>query len=188
MSAASYIAEVIRREGGYVDDPTDSGGETAHGITRAVARAYGYRGAMRDLSIDTAAQIYLRRYWIEPGFARVHEIAPELSECLLDYGVLTGQSVASRHLQRALNSFNRQATDYPDIEDDGRIGTLTLDALAAFKAKRGRAGLDVLADLVESLHRVYLLELTERRQKDEKYAFGWQTRAGETRAAAGAAK
>ncbi|WP_343593947.1 glycosyl hydrolase 108 family protein [Paracidovorax wautersii] len=185
--ALSYIAEVIRREGGYANDPNDSGGETAYGITKAVARAYGYQGAMRDLSVGVAQDIYLQRYWIEPGFARVDAIAPALAECLLDYGVLTGQATAAKHLQRALNHLNRQGADYADVAVDGRIGTLTLSALAAYKAKRGRAGLDVLADLVESLHRVYLVELTERRQKDEQYANGWQARAGAVRSAAGAA-
>ncbi len=183
--AQSYIAEVIRREAGYVNDPQDSGGETNHGITKAVARAYGYQGAMRDLPVAVAQDIYLQRYWIEPGFALVDGIAPVLAECLLDYGVLTGQATAAKHLQRALNHFNRQGADYPDVAVDGRIGTLTLSALAAYKAKRGRAGLDVLADLVESLHRVHLVEVAESRPKDEKYANGWQARAGATRNAAG---
>lgn len=186
MSAARYIAEVIEREGSYTNDPNDSGGETCWGITKAVARAYGYTGAMRDLSREQAAGIYLRRYWVEPGFARVHELAPGLAECLLDYGVLTGQQTAAQHLQRGLNHLNRQGADYADVAQDGRIGTLTLAALAAYKAKRGKAGLEVLADLVESMHRVYLVELAERRQKDETYAFGWQRRAGETRAGASA--
>lgn len=33
------INEIIRVEGGYVNDPRDSGGETNFGITVAVARA-----------------------------------------------------------------------------------------------------------------------------------------------------
>lgn len=185
MSAAGYIAELIEREGEYDNDPSDSGGETRWGITKAVARAYGYQGEMRDLPVSVASEIYLRRYWTDPGFARVQVIAPGLAECLLDYGVLTGQETAAAHLQRALNHFNRQGTDYADVKTDGRIGTLTLAALAGFKAKRGAAGLEVLSDLVESMHRVYLVELTERRQKDEKFAYGWQDRAGKTRAGAG---
>lgn len=186
MSAVTYIAEVIRREGRYSNDANDSGGETCWGITKPVARAYGYQGAMRDLPVSVATEIYLRRYWIEPGFARVFDLAPGLAECLLDYGVLTGQETAAKHLQRALNHFNRQGADYADVGADGRIGTLTLAALAGFKAKRGATGLEVLSDLVESMHRVYLVELTERRQKDEAYAYGWQSRAGATRAGAGA--
>lgn len=186
-AVVAYIYEVIRREGGYTNDPDDSGGETCWGITVAVARAFGYLGAMRDMTKVQAFAIYERRYWIEPGFAKVHQIAPALAECLLDFGVLTGQGTAAAHLQRALNHLNREGADYPDMAEDGRIGSITLAALQAYKIKRGAAGLDVLADLVESLHRVYLVALTERRKKDEKYANGWQQRASQTRAEAGAA-
>lgn len=40
------IDEIIRVEGGYVNDPADSGGETNFGVTVAVARAHGYTGAI----------------------------------------------------------------------------------------------------------------------------------------------
>ena len=36
------INEIIGVEGGYVNDPSDSGGETNFGITVAVARQFGY--------------------------------------------------------------------------------------------------------------------------------------------------
>ncbi len=40
--------EIILHEGGYADDPADSGGKTMYGITEAVARNSGYRGEMKD--------------------------------------------------------------------------------------------------------------------------------------------
>ena len=43
------INQIIEREGGYVDDISDSGGETKYGITEEVARRYGYDGKMIDL-------------------------------------------------------------------------------------------------------------------------------------------
>ena len=39
------INEIIRVEGGYVNNPSDSGGGTNFGITVAVARQFGYSGA-----------------------------------------------------------------------------------------------------------------------------------------------
>lgn len=174
MSAATYINELIEREGGYVNDPKDSGGETKFGITVATARAYGYTGPMRDLPHATAQTIYLRRYWIEPNFHRVDEIYPALAEALLDFGVLAGQQTAAKQLQQALNVLNRNGTDYPDIAADGRIGTLTLAALRTFLKKRGREGGGVLFGMVCARQSVYLQELAERRPKDEKYQYGWQ--------------
>lgn len=169
-----YIDDLIEREGGYVHDPQDSGGETNFGITVATARAYGYKGGMRDLPRETAQSIYLKRYWVEPGFHRVAQLYPGLADCLMDFGVLAGQSTAVRHLQRVLNVLNRNQADYADITADGRIGTLTLGALQAFLSKRGREGANVLFGMVASQQSNYLLELAERRPKDERFQYGWQ--------------
>lgn len=61
------IDALLDREGGYVNHPADRGGPTGFGITEAVARANGYRGAMRALPRDEAAAIYRRLYWLRPG-------------------------------------------------------------------------------------------------------------------------
>ena len=42
-----FLDDLIKREGGYVNNPNDKGGETCWGITVAVARANGYAGPMR---------------------------------------------------------------------------------------------------------------------------------------------
>ena len=65
------IDALIEREGGYVDHPADKGGPTCFGITEAVARAHGYRGAMRQLPREEAAAIYRRLYWLRPRFDEV---------------------------------------------------------------------------------------------------------------------
>lgn len=174
MSARDYINDLIAREGGYVNDPSDSGGETKYGITLATARAYGYTGPMRDLPLATAQAIYLRRYWTEPGFSQIDPIYPALAECLLDFGVLAGTATAVRQLQRCMNVLNRNQADYPDLATDGRIGTLTMAALRTLLQKRGREGAGVLFGMVCAQQSNYLLELAERRPKDEKYQYGWQ--------------
>src|SRR5689334_2420943 len=66
------VEALIDREGGYADHPADRGGPTCFGITEAVARAQGYRGAMRGLPREEAAAIYRRLYWLRP---RLDEIA-----------------------------------------------------------------------------------------------------------------
>lgn len=174
MSATQYIEDLMKREGGYSNNPKDSGGETNYGITVATARAYGYTGPMRDLPYSTAQNIYLRRYWVETKFHKVNEIYPALAESLLDFGVLAGQRTAAAQLQRVLNVLNRQQRDYDDLEDDGRIGTITLAALQAFLQKRGREGGGVLFGMVAARQSVYLQELAERRPKDEEFEYGWQ--------------
>ena len=56
------IEDVLRAEGGYVNDAVDRGGETNFGITIATARQNGYSGPMRDLPRDMAKEMYRRQY------------------------------------------------------------------------------------------------------------------------------
>lgn len=53
-----------------MNDPSDKGGETNYGITVATARANGYKGAMRDLPLQTAKDIYRNEYLVKPGFRK----------------------------------------------------------------------------------------------------------------------
>jgi lysozyme family protein len=176
MRIDEFIARTIEKEGDgrYTNNPKDSGGPTRWGITEAVARAYGYQGDMRDLPRETAESIYRQRYWEEPGFAAIEPISRVLAERLFDFGALAGQSTSAKHLQRALNVLNHNGEDYPDIRTDGRIGKLTVGSLRAYAERRGDGGLKVLLGMVAAQQSVYLLELAERRPKDEEFMYGWQ--------------
>ena len=57
LDEAELINALIEREGGYSNHPADKGGPTCFGITESVARAHGYRGAMKDLPRDEAVAI-----------------------------------------------------------------------------------------------------------------------------------
>ena len=63
MSFADAFAALIGNEGGYSNNPADPGGETMWGITKRVAVAHGYAGAMRDLPLDVARLIAKAEYW-----------------------------------------------------------------------------------------------------------------------------
>ena len=58
MNIEQYLDELIKREGGYVNNPADRGGATKYGITEAVARANGFKGNMKDLPLEVAKAIY----------------------------------------------------------------------------------------------------------------------------------
>lgn len=59
------FSRLMVSEGGYSnrDAAADPGGETNHGISLKVARAWGYLGPMKDLPLDTAKQIARVNYW-----------------------------------------------------------------------------------------------------------------------------
>jgi lysozyme family protein len=173
MSIKTIIDALIEREGGYVDNPNDKGGKTCWGITEAVARRNGYAGDMRDLPRQFAAALYERRYVVEPGFAKVVVLAPRVAEELVDTGVNMGPSLPAHWLQRILNALNRQKRDYPDINVDGQIGPGTIAALKALLAQRGGDGEVVMLRMLNALQAVRYLELTEARETQEDFLFGW---------------
>ena len=168
------IDALIEREGGYVDHSADRGGATRYGITEAVARAHGFRGAMRDLPRREAEAIYRRLYWLRPRFDAIASRSPRLAAELFDSGANMGPAVAATFLQRALTALNRCGRDYPDLVPDGRIGAVTLAALDAFLVVRGRSsGETVLMRALEALQGERYLRLAERRPANEAFLYGW---------------
>lgn len=110
-----FFERLIIHEGGYVNNPADTGGETKYGITVSVARQYGYTGKMKDLSLKTAKNIYYKLFWQK---YKCDELPFAISWQFFDAAVNHGASNAARMLQRAAN-----------VADDGIIGKITLAAV-----------------------------------------------------------
>jgi len=164
------IDKVIAVEGGYVDDPTDSGGETNHGITKAVAEACGYKGNMKDMPIEFARSVYDSRYWTPLKCDEICSLSESIAGKFFDIGVNLGVSRAAEFLQRSLNVFNRSESIYGDIEVDKIIGPKTILALCTYLELRDE---EVLFKALNSLQCNFYIELAERREKDEKFVYGW---------------
>ena len=167
------INHILKIEGGYVNDPSDSGGETHFGITQRVARAHGYKGPMRDMPRAVAFTIYATRYWDALSLDHVENLCPKVAQELADTGVNMGVGRAAEFLQKTLNALNNQEQYYTDLAIDMDIGPATLRALAMFMDSRGPEGEQVLVSALNALQGAFYIDLTERRQKDEKYLYGW---------------
>ena len=99
MSAvfARAVVEVLRHEGGYVNDPNDPGGETHWGISKR-----SYPGLdIAALTRDEAIAIYRRDYW-----DRVHadELPPALALVVFDAAVNQGRYPAVLMLQEVVGA------------------------------------------------------------------------------------
>ena len=168
------VDDLIEREGGYVNHPADRGGPTCWGVTEAIARAHGHRGAMRDLPREEAAAIYQRLYWLRPRLDEVAGRTARVAAELFDTGANMGPAVATTILQRALTALNRNGKDYADLTPDGRIGPTTLDALNRFLGVRGaKSGETVLLRALEALQGERYIRLAERRPANEAFLYGW---------------
>lgn len=164
------LDELIVREGGYSNDPADSGGETMYGITKVVARAHGYHDEMRNMPKSVAKNIYQDQYWTLPRFDLVAQRLPSVAEELFDTGVNMGPMVAAKFLQRALSVL----VEGPPLVVDGAIGRVTLYALDAFIKQRGKdKAAAVLLRLLNAQQAVRYMEIAEKNPSQEKFMFGW---------------
>lgn len=108
---------LIGHEGGYVNNPSDPGGETKYGVSK---RAYPDVD-IANLTIEQAKAIYLRDYWQR---ARCDELPPTVAFQVFDTAVNSGIGQSIRFLQRAVG-----------VADDGHVGPLTINAVRRLDAE-----------------------------------------------------
>lgn len=169
----AIAASILAVEGGYVDNPSDPGGATNHGVTERVARADGYAGDMRALPRDRALDILVRQYVAAPGFMPIVERAEPVAREVIDSGYNAGPARPARWLQVALNALNDRGRLYPNLPVDGRVGPATIAALDAFLAKRGAKGCEVLVKALDAQQGAHYLSLASADSQFETFAFGW---------------
>lgn len=170
ITRRATIDRIIKIEGGYSDDPSDSGGATKFGITEVVARRNGYRGDMRDFPRKRAFSIYAAEYWGGVRADELLKLCPAVAAEVVDTGVNCGTNRAAKFLQQSLNVLNRRQKLYADITVDGSIGPATLRALSGYLAARDGA---ILVRALDCLQGAFYITLSERREKDERFIYGW---------------
>jgi lysozyme family protein len=112
MNFDQALAIVLKHEGGYVNHPSDPGGETNYGITKAVAQRNGYHGDMRTIPMDVVARIYKKDYW---DAVKADELPPAVRYAVFDGAVNSGPVQSIKWLQRAVGA-----------RDDGILGPVTM--------------------------------------------------------------
>jgi lysozyme family protein len=118
MTFDQAFERLVGHEGGYVNDPRDAGQETKYGISRR-----SYPGEMiRTMTLDRAKEIYLRDYW---GPAGCDTVPDAIKFDLFDMAVNSGVGTAIKTLQRTVG-----------VDDDGKLGPVTLQAVASMPPLR----------------------------------------------------
>ena len=154
MAFQEAVQIVLKHEGGYVNDPSDPGGETNFGISK---RAFPNID-IQSLTSDDAIKIYYDNYWKPSGV----EMLPEkLWNIYFDMAVNMGKKRACWILQEACNHKNKD-----DIKVDGRLGPNTIAATRNLEVDRLR-----------SFRVRYYANLVDRKPNLLKFWFGWYRRA-----------
>ena len=115
MTFDEAFKALIGHEGGYVNDPKDSGGETKFGVSK---RAYPGED-IAGLTLERAKALYLRDYW---DVIHADELPKHVRFAVFDAAVNSGVRQAIKWLQRAVG-----------VNDDGVIGHKTLSAVVAME-------------------------------------------------------
>ncbi|PLS20540.1 holin-associated N-acetylmuramidase [Neptunicoccus cionae] len=182
MKTVDQIArDIVRREGGYVDDPDDPGGATKYGVTIHTMRRLGLdlngdgrvdAQDVRALSEAEAVEIFKSHYFAKPG---IGGLPAALQPSVFDMYVNAG-SHGVRILQRCLGQFGQS------VAVDGLIGPQTRKAAVAAWEKAP----DYLVDAYGIARRNYYYALADKRPASRKYARsrsggkgGWIRRAEE---------
>jgi lysozyme family protein len=87
------IPYVLENEGGFSNDPNDSGGATSYGITDAEAQRHGYD--VRRLTLDQAKSIYRSDYWSFDDLTD-QRVATKVLDIVVNMGVSGGMKVIQR--------------------------------------------------------------------------------------------
>ena len=182
--------ETELREGGYVNDPVDSGGETHRGVSRRFHPQWpGWKmidqykvqfpGDFKDrINADPklaelAKTLFRKKYWqpIQGDKLPNQHIANKV----FDTGVNQGVATSVRYLQEGLNLLNRNQKNYVDIDVDGKLGDATMNALTAF-LKLEQDQPDYLLKILNVMQAAFYLDIMRRKPTQERFCRGWLNR------------
>ena len=168
MSWDRAISFTLKWEGGYVDDPDDSGGKTNMGITESVLKA-AYSAKIvphcniRALTKAEAIAIYQARYWNPYEWARY---GASIDMIQFDVTVNSGPGNMARITQRACVSLGQ------NITIDGKWGPQTRAALYSLAWSKGAPLAKML--LVKRLN--FFDAIVASRPSQKKFLKGWRNR------------
>ena len=143
-----------KREGGFSDDPADTGGRTYKGISERWNADLWKDGPPTDAQVR---ERYEQRYVKGPGFDKVSDL--RLREQLIDFGVNSGPGVAIQKLQAVLR-----------VTVDGALGPKTLGALAQSDSRK-------INNLLVAARIMMLCRIVQKNPSQNRFIAGWADRA-----------
>lgn len=173
----------MAHEGGYANNPADTGGETWKGVARnkhpdwpywATIDLYktkpGFPNNLHDAPglQQGVENFYKIKFW---DYLKLDQIRDQrIANEMFDTSVNMGQGVAALFLQRALNVSNRNGKDYPDLEVDGNIGPLTV------KTMNNHPRPDLVLKLLNALQGAKYIGICEANPSQEIFLNSWLSR------------
>ena len=103
---------LLHHEGGYINHPSDPGGETNLGVTKKVYQEWGGTKDMKDLTVEDVAPIYKKNYW---NRCKCDDLESGVDWVVFDWAVNSGTGRSAKAIQKICGA-----------SQDGAIGPKTL--------------------------------------------------------------
>ena len=164
MRFEDCLARILKHEGGYVNDPLDSGGRTNLGVTQRVWEEWvGHpvtEADMKALTPQKVGSMYKLKYW-NPSYC---EVLPKgLDYVVFDFAVNAGTGRSVKTLQQAIGCVA-----------DGVIGPKTMAAINDANPK------DLIAKFSDARADFYQ-GIVARKPDQARFIKGWLNRVEESR-------
>lgn len=159
----SALAFVLAREGGYVNDPADPGGQTKFGISK---RSYPSLD-IAALTREQAAAIYRRDFWDKLGLG---DLPGPVALVVFDAAVNHGPAPAASFLQAAYNAL----AVGDQLAVDGHLGPVTRLAVAVWVGGDPARGQILAREVL--LERAAFYALLYRASGYARFIRGWLNR------------
>ena len=150
-----YFPKVLKWEGGYVNDPADSGGATKYGVTAATWAKFGDGRPITDITPNDAKNVCKRQYWDLWQADKINN--QSVAEMLVDWVWGSGYH-GIKIPQRVLG-----------VAVDGRVGNQTLSAINGAEPKE-------LFDKLKQARIDFLHSIVKANPKNQKFLKGWLNR------------
>lgn len=166
----SAIEIVLKHEGGFVNDPRDSGGATNYGISLRFYRQVKPNATVadiRNLTKDDAKQVYYQTWWIPNKFGDIND--QTIATKIFDLAINMGSSQAFKITQRAINS-----TSNSNLVVDGVFGAKSLAAINQYTTTEQQQKL--ITAISDQAWKFYQ-QVIANNPKNSAFSKGWFNRA-----------
>lgn len=155
-----YFPQLLKYEGGFVNDPADRGGATNMGITQETLKSYRGKSVsvedVKNLTKTEAEAIYKKNYWDK---IKGDDITSQsVAELLFDYAVHSGVSKAAKSIQQLVG-----------VTTDGVIGQKTIQAINEQEPKS-------LFERLKMNRKSYSDGIVRANPSQQKFLKGWNNR------------
>lgn len=172
-SFSAFITPLLIREGGYVNDPLDRGGETYQGISRVNwpnwegwkildAKKPIRKGQVFGDLTNAVLRFYQTNYWLPVRGADIRTQA--IADILADWKINGGYTVEK--LQRILNRLGY------NIAVDGVFGPITLQAVNTANQK-------ALLEAIKAERKAWYMAIIQNDPSQKRFEKGWLARLNE---------